>query len=528
MSAFNSQAQAIQSAISTFTDKIKTLSQEAQNAETLEGLTLQEVVELIAGTTGLTIQDVLNQLNTHEGRVDNPHSVTATQVGLGNVDNFQTATEPEAAGTVFTYVASDGQTSFTGVGENGNTLALGANDVIYVQKNTVNLPETMFSINQSTSTITLTNAASSDSFTFTAGGGETQLTGDDDSSNTLAIDPGQRITVAKNGTTLTAGTDYTVNPNTNTVNLDVAATSGDTFAITVTDMITVRTVASERFLTTDLVWHVLETFWSNKAGSAPATLDTINEIADALNNNPDVITTIQDGLATKASTTALNNAIDGLTKSSVGLGNVENFGVATEAEALETNATVSTDQKYMTPLKVLKVRQELETQITNATSNSASQTDLNNAIDALTKADIGLGNVDNYATATNDEATGTRYVYNVSAGQTSFSGADNASNTLAIDAGNFVSVELNGAVLGTGAFSVDEATDTVTVSSATDGDSVVIRVFENERFLNPSAAAAYVSGERRLIETDMTSALTAIETAFTNAASTLQTAIDNQ
>lgn len=43
---------------------------------------------------------VASDLSSHENRIDNPHQVTKAQVGLGNVDNYATAGEPDArAGT---------------------------------------------------------------------------------------------------------------------------------------------------------------------------------------------------------------------------------------------------------------------------------------------------------------------------------------------------------------------------------------------------------------------------------------------
>jgi len=40
------------------------------------------------------IKVVQNDVDTHEARVDNPHSVTKTQVGLSNVDNTSDANKP--------------------------------------------------------------------------------------------------------------------------------------------------------------------------------------------------------------------------------------------------------------------------------------------------------------------------------------------------------------------------------------------------------------------------------------------------
>jgi hypothetical protein len=38
-----------------------------------------------------------SDLSAHEARVDNPHSVTKTQVGLSNVDNTSDANKPVSA-----------------------------------------------------------------------------------------------------------------------------------------------------------------------------------------------------------------------------------------------------------------------------------------------------------------------------------------------------------------------------------------------------------------------------------------------
>lgn len=81
------------------------------------------------------------------------------------------------------------------------------------------------------------------------------------------------------------------------------------------------------------------------SGTAPETLDTINEIAAALQNNPDIIQNILDTLGTKASTTDLNSALAALTKADVGLGNVDNFATATTVEAQDAAVT----DKFMTP-----------------------------------------------------------------------------------------------------------------------------------------------------------------------------------
>lgn len=62
------------------------------------------------------------------------------------------------------------------------------------------------------------------------------------------------------------------------------------------------------YMTPQRTWEALMHFWANKVGTAPETLDTIQEIADALQNNPDVITALQDQVANKATRAEVNTA----------------------------------------------------------------------------------------------------------------------------------------------------------------------------------------------------------------------------
>lgn len=82
-----------------------------------------------------------------------------------------------------------------------------------------------------------------------------------------------------------------------------------------------------------------------------------------------------------------------VTKDQVGLGNVENFGVANTTE-LDAGTAAN---KYVTVAGVVRM---LATRITNALSDHLA--DRNNP-HGVTKAQVQLGNVDNYPTGTNSE-----------------------------------------------------------------------------------------------------------------------------
>lgn len=82
-------------------------------------------------------------------------------------------------------------------------------------------------------------------------------------------------------------------------------------------------------------------------------------------------------------------------KTQVGLGNVQNYAVATTAEA----QAGLVDDKYMTPLKTKDAINALAGNLLTAHTN-----DLNNP-HQVTKAQVGLGSVENYTVASNVEAT---------------------------------------------------------------------------------------------------------------------------
>lgn len=91
----------------------------------------------------------------------------------------------------------------------------------------------------------------------------------------------------------------------------------------------------------------------------------------------------------------------GVTKDQVGLGSVENYGVATDTEA-----TAGTSKyKYMTPYGVALY---VDPKIDTLTQTLNTHVNNKNNPHSVTKAQVGLGSVDNYATANNTQAiTGT-------------------------------------------------------------------------------------------------------------------------
>lgn len=129
--------------------------------------------------------------------------------------------------------------------------------------------------------------------------------------------------------------------------------------------------------------------------SAPGTLDTLNELAAALGDDPNFATTVSNQIGTKANASDLTSHTGnksnphGVTAAQVGLGNVENKSSATIRGEL-TKANVTNALGYTPP--------QTDTTYSNATTTSAglmSATDksnLNNAVDKLSGIAAGANN----------------------------------------------------------------------------------------------------------------------------------------
>lgn len=134
----------------------------------------------------------------------------------------------------------------------------------------------------------------------------------------------------------------TVNGHALTANIDLTATDvgADAIGSAATALQSAKAYADRKIV--DLV------------GGAPETLDTLKEVADALEANEDVVEVLDAAIGTKASAEALQAHVNNqsnphnVTKAHVGLGNVENkTGAAIRAEM--TRAEVTKALGYMPP-----------------------------------------------------------------------------------------------------------------------------------------------------------------------------------
>jgi hypothetical protein len=116
----------------------------------------------------------------------------------------------------------------------------------------------------------------------------------------------------------------------------------------------------------------VQTQIANLVGSSPTTLDTLNELATSLNNDPNFATTVSTSIGLKAPSASptFTGTVSGITKSMVGLLNVDNTS--------DVNKPVSTSQQTALDLK----------------ANLISPT-FTGTVTGISKSMVGLSNVDN-------------------------------------------------------------------------------------------------------------------------------------
>ena len=146
---------------------------------------------------------------------------------------------------------------------------------------------------------------------------------------------------------------------------------------------------------------------SNLIGAAPEALNTLNELAAALSNDANYVTTVQNQFASKAplASPSFTGTVSGISKSMVGLGNVDNPSDANKPISSATQPALDAKAPLASP-------------------------SFTGTVNGITKSMVGLGNVDNTADA--DKAIS-------SATQTALNAKQNAiTSTTTVTASSFV------------------------------------------------------------------------------------------
>lgn len=286
------------------------------------------------------ITTVETNLNAHVANQANPHVVTKTQVGLGNVDNFATATTAQGqAGTATNLFMTPATTAAAITAQAGGALAAHLAD------------------HANPHVVTATQVGLGNVPNYALASTAMAQTGTDNQSFMTPQLTAAAIT-AQIGTAFNAHIANINNPH-NTTKTQVGLGSVDNFAT--------ATVAQAQ------------------AGTATNLFVTPAGVAGAINS--------QVGTQLTAHLADVGNPHQ-TTKAQVGLGSVVNYPVSTTALA----QAGTDDASYMTPLKTA---QAITAQI--GTAFNAHINNLSNP-HQTTATQVGLGNVSNFATATPSNA----------------------------------------------------------------------------------------------------------------------------
>ena len=154
------------------------------------------------------------------------------------------------------------------------------------------------------------------------------------------------------------------------------------------------TTNSTQIATTEFV----KTAVANLVASAPATLDTLNELALALGSDASFSTTVSNAIGLKApiNNPTFTGTVGGITKSMVGLGNAD--------DTSDANKPISTATQSALDLKASIINVDASL---NLKANLASPT-FTGTVSGITKSMIGLGNADDTSDANKPISTATQ------------------------------------------------------------------------------------------------------------------------
>ena len=339
------------------------------------------------------IDDQAESQTLHLGDFANPHKVTKVQVGLGNVDNFGTATNADGAAGTSTTLFMTPAAVFAAITVKAGSMLEGHTSRVDNPHNTTKAQVGLGNV----ANFAVASTAEAQTGTATDKYMTPYLV-------KVAID-----TLV--GVVVTAHINRVDNPHAVTAaqvglgNVDNFATAsqaeaqavGATATLPLNKFMTVRRVAEmiDARAGTQLIAHINNT--SNPHGTTAAQVGLGNVQNYGVASSADVSAGQTTGTA---SNTVYVTALRLVEYVANRLGNVANYGIATQAEAEVIDTGSSTNTKYMTPLRVL---QAINRRVYNDFANHVN-TALSTNPHGTTKADVGLGSVVNYGVASQAEA----------------------------------------------------------------------------------------------------------------------------
>lgn len=249
----------------------------------------------------------------------------------------------------------------------------------------------------------------------------------------------------------------------------------------------------------------IDTQITNLIGGAPSALDTLNELAAAINDDANVYTNLTASIATKLPLAG------GTMTGAISMGNSKITNLATPTAAADAATKQYVDdvetqaQSYANDAANSAAAaaasydsfddRYLGSKASDPTLDNDSQTLITGALyfnstNGVMKVYNGTEWVN---TASSIDGIKSNLYYTATAGQTVFSGADDNSNTLTVDQINLVNVFMNGVRLHEDDYTVSSASNSVTLGSgATAGDLIYLEVFGN--FAGQSGSAVNITG----------------------------------
>lgn len=343
-------------------------------------------------------------LATHINDYANPHRVTKVQVGLGSVENFTIATQQQARD------GSSNSFYMTPLRTSDAILAIGGAMVAAHANNTAN-PHA----------VTKAQVGLSNVLNYTTA---TQVQAEAGALDTLYMTPlrvAQAI-AAQVGSSYAAHANNKLNPH-NVTKDQVGLFNVQNYAVANQEEARAGT-ANDKYMTPLRTTQLVSEFVTAELDGHATRKDnphsvTKEQVGLANVQNYAIATAVeaQDGVSntaymtpgrTKDAITALignafsqhiadSNNPHGVTRTQIGLGNVQDYPIATQEEA----QTATANNRYMTPLRTMQLVTQF---VTTELDGHATRIDNPHQV---TKAQIGLGSVQNFGIAsTNDATTG--------------------------------------------------------------------------------------------------------------------------
>lgn len=336
------------------------------------------------------------QLLVHTSNTNNPHTVTKVQVGLGNVDNFTTATQAQAeAGSANDRFMTPVRVRQAIAIQVGNSL----DNHIDNKSNPHSVTKAQVGLGSVDNFATATQAQAvaatlNDRFMTPLRTKQAIDVIAGNALNTHIADTSNPHQTTK----AQVGLGYVDNYPTASTAEGLAGVATDRFMTPATSTTLITRLAAESLLTHTSNANNPHAVTKAQVGLSNVQNYAVASVAEATtgtaNNRymtPQRVKEAIDVLAGAQINAHISDTSNPhqVTKAQVALGAVQNFGVATEAEAVDGTAT----DKYMTPQRTR--------QLIDAVSGVALTNHVNNKSNphTVTKAQVGLGNIPNSITS---------------------------------------------------------------------------------------------------------------------------------